>query len=275
MGIFMNILRKTLIIAGIWSMILCTTAFATEITAADNGDTRESTETEIINEDSQVQSEEVQAAEIQEAVVLTEVQETVPQEPVQQGTVTVNILNVRSGPSTDTEILGKLSFGSTINIKTLSNGWYEIEYNSATAYVFAEYVKIIDKSAEASASGNSVVEYAKQFIGTPYVSGGSSPSGFDCSGFVKYVMANFGIDMPRTSTDQYSIGVRVDKSELMPGDLVFFKYSSTSYRLNHVGIYVGDGYFIHSPIPGQTVKLDTLSSGYFSTYYFGATRVIK
>ncbi|MDF2616554.1 MAG: peptidoglycan endopeptidase, partial [Sedimentibacter sp.] len=124
-------------------------------------------------------------------------------------------------------------------------------------------------------SGNSVVDYAKLFIGTPYVAGGSSPSGFDCSGFVKYVMANFGVDMPRTSTDQYSIGVRVEKSELMPGDLVFFKYSSTSYRLNHVGIYVGDGNFIHSPIPGQTVKIDTLSSGYFSTYYYGATRVVK
>jgi cell wall-associated NlpC family hydrolase len=271
----MNIFRKTLIVAGISSIMLCTTAFATEVTVADNLNTQENSQTEIINEDN-VQSEEIQVSETQETAVQAQVQEIISQSQLQQGTVSVNILNVRSGPSTDTEILGKLSLGSTINIKTTSNGWYEIEYNDSSAYIYAEYVKIIDLSAAAlSPSGNSVIDYAKLFIGTPYVAGGSSPSGFDCSGFVKYVMANFGVDMPRTSTDQYSIGVRVEKSELMPGDLVFFKYSATSYRLNHVGVYVGDGNFIHSPIPGQTVKIDTLSSGYFSTYYFGATRVVK
>jgi cell wall-associated NlpC family hydrolase len=264
----MNIFRKTLIIAGISSIMLCTTAFATEVTVSDDLNTQENSQTESINVDN-IQSQEIQVTETKEAVVQAEVQ-------LQQGTVSVDILNIRSGPSTDTEILGKLSLGSTINIKTTSNGWHEIEFNGSSAYVYAEYVKIIDLSAAAlSPSGNSVVDYAKLFIGTPYVAGGSSPSGFDCSGFVKYVMANFGVDMPRTSTDQYSIGVRVEKSELMPGDLVFFKYSSTSYRLNHVGIYVGDGNFIHSPIPGQTVKIDTLSSGYFSTYYYGATRVVK
>jgi cell wall-associated NlpC family hydrolase len=270
----MNIFRKTLIIAGISSIMLCTTAFATEVTSAIIN-TQENSQTKITNEDN-VQSEEIQVTEIQETAVQALVQETTPGVQLQHGTVSVDILNIRSGPSTDTEILGKLSFGSTINIKTSGNGWYEIEYNDSSAYVYAEYVKIIDLSAAAlSPSGNSVVDYAKLFIGTPYVAGGSSPSGFDCSGFVKYVMANFGVDMPRTSTDQYSIGVRVEKSELMPGDLVFFKYSATSYRLNHVGIYVGDGNFIHSPIPGQTVRIDTLSSGYFSTYYFGATRVVK
>jgi len=88
-------------------------------------------------------------------------------------------------------------------------------------------------------------------------------------------MANFGIVLPRSSTDQYSIGVRVDKSELLPGDLVYFKYSASSYRLSHVGIYVGDGNFIHSPVPGQSVKISSLSSGYFSYYYYGATRVLN
>ena len=87
-------------------------------------------------------------------------------------------------------------------------------------------------------------------------------------------MKNFGVEMPRSSTEQYSIGVRVDKSKLMPGDLVYFKYSASSYRLSHVGIYVGDGNFIHSPVPGQSVKISPLNTGYFSYYYYGATRVI-
>jgi len=83
------------------------------------------------------------------------------------------------------------------------------------------------------------------------------------------------IIMPRSSTEQYAYGTRVEKSQLMAGDLVFFKYSSSSSRLNHVGIYVGDGNFIHSPIPGQTVQIDTLTSGYFNTYYYGAIRVVN
>lgn len=261
--------RKTLVIAGISSILLCSTALAADNDAANSLNIQENLQSETAVDPIVLQET------AQENDVKPEIQETAPTETVRQGTVTVDILNVRSGPSTDTEILYKLSLGSTVSIVSENDGWYEIVYDSNKAFVYGEYIRIIDASAAAAPSGNGVVEYAKLFIGTPYVSGGSSPSGFDCSGFVKYVMANFGIEMPRTSTDQYSIGVRVKKTELMPGDIVFFKYSASSYRLSHVGIYVGDGNFIHSPIPGQTVRIDTLSSGYFSTYYYGATRVIK
>ncbi len=242
----MKKIRKTILIAGISSILLYSPAFADEVEVVeDNQDAEQTVMAQILEEPS-----------------------------IEKGTVIVDILNVRSGPSTDTEKIGRLSLGTTLELLSETDGWYEINFESKTAYVCGEYVRIND-GTETQAEGNEIVEYAKTFLGVPYVSGGNTPSGFDCSGFVQYVMANFGIQMPRSSTDQYSIGVRVDKSQLMPGDLVYFKYSASSSGLNHVGIYVGDGNFIHSTIPGRTVSIDTLTHGYFSDYYYGATRVIK
>lgn len=256
----MKIIRKTLLIAGLTSIMLYTTAFATEVEVAANDQNIEAT----LQTEDQVEIE----AHVQESEIIEE-------STVKKGTVTVDILNVRSGPSTETEKLGKLSLGTVVDILSEAKGWYEINFESKTAYISAEYIRIIDNTLTGlQIAGISIVDYAKAYLGTPYAYGGNTPSGFDCSGYVQYVMANFGITMPRSSTEQYSIGVRVDKSQLMPGDLVYFKYSKSSYRLNHVGIYVGDGNFIHSPIPGQSVKISSLTTGYFSNYYYGATRVL-
>jgi cell wall-associated NlpC family hydrolase len=110
-----------------------------------------------------------------------------------------------------------------------------------------------------------VVGIAMRYLGIPYVYGGSSPSGFDCSGFVMYVYAQVGVSLPHNAAMQYGYGTPVDRSQLQPGDLVFFN------GLGHNGIYIGGGQFIHSPHTGDVVKISSLSGWYDSTWV-GARR---
>jgi peptidoglycan DL-endopeptidase CwlO len=112
-----------------------------------------------------------------------------------------------------------------------------------------------------------VVGIAMQYLGVPYVWGGASPSGFDCSGLVMYVYAQVGVSLPHSSYAQYGMGVPVSMSDLQPGDLVFF------YGLGHVGIYVGGGNFIHAPHTGDVVKISSLSGSYASAFV-GARRIL-
>jgi peptidoglycan DL-endopeptidase CwlO len=116
---------------------------------------------------------------------------------------------------------------------------------------------------------SSVVGIAMQYLGTPYVYGGESPSGFDCSGLVAYVYAQVGVSLPHYTVAQwnYSDSVSVSRSQLEPGDLVFFA------GLGHVGIYVGGGSFIHAPHTGSVVRIDSLS-GWYSSEYVGAKRIL-
>lgn len=107
-------------------------------------------------------------------------------------------------------------------------------------------------------SGNDVVNYAAKFIGTPYVWAGTTPSGFDCSGFTMYVYAHFGIRLPHSSKAQFGYGSPVSKANLAPGDLVFF-----GSPIHHVGIYVGDGYYIHAPRTGDRVKIAPMTRSDF------------
>jgi len=112
-----------------------------------------------------------------------------------------------------------------------------------------------------------VVGIAMQYLGVPYRWGGASPSGFDCSGFVMYVYAQVGVSMPHYTGAQYSMGVPVSRSDLQPGDLVFFN------GLGHVGIYIGGGQMIHAPHTGDVVKVSSLTGWYASTYV-GARRIL-
>lgn len=123
-------------------------------------------------------------------------------------------------------------------------------------------------------TGAEVVEYAKQYLGYKYVSGGASPvSGFDCSGFTQYIYKHFGISLNRSSTAQIKNGVAVEKSDLQPGDLVIFNNNANT-AIGHVGIYIGDGNFIHASNPSDGVKITTLTTGYYQKRYVGARRVI-
>ncbi|HEX3268021.1 MAG TPA: NlpC/P60 family protein [Gaiellaceae bacterium] len=111
-----------------------------------------------------------------------------------------------------------------------------------------------------------VVGIAMRYLGTPYVWGGASPGGFDCSGFVMYVFSQIGVSLPHNAAAQYGYGAPVSRDALQPGDLVFFD------GLGHVGIYVGGGSFIHSPHTGDVVKVSSLS-GWYSSTFVGARRL--
>lgn len=121
-----------------------------------------------------------------------------------------------------------------------------------------------DRGPTYSGSTSAIVNYAYQFIGTPYVYGATGPAAFDCSGFTSYVYRNAaGIDITRTTYSQLGVGTPVSYDELQPGDLVF------TYGQDHVGIYVGNGQYIHAPQPGDSVKVSPISS------FYAARRVIN
>ena len=114
--------------------------------------------------------------------------------------------------------------------------------------------------------GPRAVAYAKRFLGVPYRWGGSGPSGFDCSGLVRYVYKRFGVDLPHSSYADFDLGRRVGRWALTPGDLVFFS------GLGHVGLYVGHGRFIHAPHSGTRVQISRLRD--WSGSYDGARRLV-
>jgi cell wall-associated NlpC family hydrolase len=128
-------------------------------------------------------------------------------------------------------------------------------------------IRRLASARHALAFGVRVVDYARHLLGVPYRYGGSSPrSGFDCSGFVRYVYAHFGISLPHSSFADLMRGRHVGRWRMKPGDLVFFDGAG------HVGIYAGSGRFIHAPHTGTVVKLETMA-GWYSTRFTGARRI--
>ncbi|WP_404404980.1 NlpC/P60 family protein [Jeotgalibacillus malaysiensis] len=130
----------------------------------------------------------------------------------------------------------------------------------------------LDSNRAEAASASDLTNYAKRFLGTPYVYGGASPSGFDCSGFVQYVMKNSaGISVPRTTSTQYNTGTSVSKANLKTGDLVFFNTFGSG--VSHVGIYIGDSKFIHAH-SYKGINIDSINDPYYwGSRYVGAKRV--
>jgi len=131
-------------------------------------------------------------------------------------------------------------------------------------------VTATSRGTAASTKASSIIATAKKYMGVKYVWGGESPSGFDCSGYMQYVFGKNGISLPRTAAQQYQKGTWVNKANLKAGDLVFF--STYKAAASHVGIYLGNGDFIHAST-SKGVTISELSSTYYSQRYLGAKRV--
>lgn len=121
-------------------------------------------------------------------------------------------------------------------------------------------------------SGQQILAEAQKYLGAPYAAGGASPSGFDCSGFVYYVLRQVGLSPHRTPASQFNQGISVSKGALQAGDIVFFAGTYGS-GITHVGIYAGNGRFIHAPNSRSTVSYSDLTSGYWAEHYYGARRI--
>ena len=228
------------------------------------------------------------------------------------GKVTGSRVNMRSGPSTSHKAVAVATQGEKAYIIGLNQGWYKVIYKNQTCYIRSDYLELTEYPYENQKSPNSpkffrlgkslgvapsasalngstvsgntgsstvtggqdIANKAKQYLGTPYVYGGASPSGFDCSGFVYYVLKTLGYPSYRMLVDQYKQGTYVSKANLQPGDVVFFANTYGS-GLSHAGIYVGNGQFIHAPNSSRTVSYDMLTSGYWANHYYGARRMSK
>lgn len=220
-------------------------------------------------------------------------------------------LNVRSGPGTGFDRLGALPDGTVVRLVGMDSGWFSIEADSLTGYVSSDYITLCDAPAsttdsistaatipantdpnepllppeagstpapEVSAVPTSELSWqipivAEWFLGVPYAWGGSSPEGFDCSGFTHYVFGLFGRELNRTASGQLENGVAVSREELQPGDLVFFDNGQVSTPVSHVGIYTGDGQFIHASTNTYQVQYDSLNSNYYDRTYVYARRI--
>lgn len=196
------------------------------------------------------------------------------------GVVTGNYVNVRSEGSLSGKVLAQLNKGTKVEVLDRQNGWYKVKLSDGQeGWIYGEYLSVRN-SANVSRGDvdrsivDRLIDFAKSFLGTRYVYGGSSPKGFDCSGFVSYVFSNFGFSLPRTADEQANVGDTVTRDSLEKGDLVFFRTLGSSI-INHVGIYIGDGQFIHASSGAGKVIISPLNEGYYLSHYVKAKRVIK
>ena len=224
------------------------------------------------------------------------------------GRITGQSVNLRSGPSTSHSVAAVSSKNDTCYILGINDGWYKVIYGNITAYIRSDYLELTEIPYENKASenqpkyyragkpiasspsapvqntntateqvsqkgtGEDILAEARKHLGTRYVSGGASPSGFDCSGLVYYVLKQTGYAPYRTPVDQYKQGTYIEKANLQPGDIVFFAGTGAS-GISHVGIYAGNGQFLHAPNSRSTVSYSDLTSGYWADHYYGARRM--
>ncbi len=194
-----------------------------------------------------------------------------------------NCACLRSGPSTSARKITVLPEGITLKLLSSSGKWAKVALpDGVCGFVYrpllaagagqgAQAAKSTASAPKEEAAPSTLIQTALACRGTVYRRGGTSRGGFDCSGFTRYVYAKYGVSLPHSSAAQASRGVSVDKSQLQPGDLVFFQTGGRG--ISHVGIYIGNGNFVHAASRGRGVTVDSINSGYYSPRYRGARRV--
>lgn len=209
------------------------------------------------------------------------------------GKVNYNGVNMRTGPGTNYPSIAKSSLGDTAYIIGFNQQWYKVIWKDQICYIRSDYLTLTEPPYENRASSKSpkyfrlgkstgtplpsskadaVIATAKQYIGVPYLWGGTTPKGFDCSGFVQYVFAKNGISLNRTADTQVKNGYAVSKANLKPGDLVFFQ-NTYKVGVSHVGIYIGNNQFIQAS-SSKGIVISNLYSSYYVEHYYGARRVL-
>lgn len=189
-----------------------------------------------------------------------------------------NGLKLRKDKSTNSTSVCSIPCNRVVDvIDEKSNDWTKVAFENEIGYVNSNYIKVLDEKPEAaSAKAQQIINFAKQFIGTPYKwSGRDLNKGVDCSGFVYCVMKNFGINLNNSSQTQVKNGKEVSSREnLKPADIVFFS-NYGGKDIQHVGIYIGNGQFIHSASPNNKgVTINSLNENYYATNYITARRVL-
>ncbi len=190
-----------------------------------------------------------------------------------KGYINGNRVRLRSEPATSSAIVQELNYDTELAVLALEDSWYRVVCNGVNGYVHSDYVRLAGEAAPSGTAGETIVSTAKKYLGSPYVWGGTSPSGFDCSGLVNYVFKQCGYAINRTAAAIYQNGTYVEKADLQPGDVIcFVGYAGGTY-INHIGIYIGGGEFIHASTYGVGVIISDLNSGSYPGRYFGARRI--
>lgn len=228
-----------------------------------------------------------------------------PEETTTTMYVSSEVVNLRAEANTDSESLAKLTMGTEVIVYSENDGWSKVKVDGQEGYIASSLLS--DRKPEETTSrgleeerqqveetvteeevvpeepvaveeepvavssgsgmGQQVCDYAMQFLGCPYVYGGTSPDGFDCSGFTQYVYSNFGVELNRTAADQAYNGTYVDQADLQPGDILIFS--------GHAGLYLGNGEFIHAENYGTGVVESSLDESYYASHYIEARRIFE